>query len=168
MSNKDDKKVKLQKKQPPKHRRIEAEPEISEEKITKITLGKSKLSPEETENFRQLLLNKREELIGDMDVMTEDSLRKSHSESSGDLSYMPIHMADIGSDNYDQEFTVGLIKTERNLIREVDDALRRIEKGTYGICIATGKPIPKTRLKFKPWAKYSIEYIREMEKKAKR
>jgi RNA polymerase-binding protein DksA len=126
---------------------------------------KNPLTQKDIEMFRKLLLKKRQELVGDMDVMTEDALKKSRSESSGDLSYMPIHMADVGSDNFEQEFTVGLIKNERDLIKEIDEALARIDKGTYGLCIGTGKPIEKSRLKLKPWAKYCIEYKRESEKK---
>lgn len=73
---------------------------------------------------------------------------------------MPTHMADVGSDNWEQEFTFGLIENERTLIREIDDALGRIRDGSYGVCLATHKPIAKSRLKAKPWAKYCIEYAR--------
>ncbi|MHC4234990.1 MAG: TraR/DksA family transcriptional regulator, partial [Planctomycetota bacterium] len=77
-----------------------------------------------------------------------------------DLSSMPIHMADIGSDNWEQEFTLGLIDNERLLLREIDEALQRINANTYGICLATRKPISAARLRAKPWAKYCIEYAR--------
>ena len=79
------------------------------------------------------------------------------------LSRMPIHMADVGSDNFEQEFNVGLLESKRDLLREIDEALRRIEDGTYGICLATSKPISKARLRAKPWAKYCIEYARRKE-----
>ena len=93
--------------------------------------------------------------------MKDQALNQSHSK-------MPIHMADIGTDNYEQEFTLELIENDRNLLREIDEALDRIENGTYGICLATGKPISKSRLKHKPWAKYCIEYVREQEKSNRR
>jgi RNA polymerase-binding protein DksA len=129
----------------------------------KITLvpGTSKLSAEDLKHFRDILLKKRQQLIGDMDHLTEGALRQSRSESSGDLSSMPIHMADIGSDNFEQEFSLGLMQNSRNLVKEIDEALERIDKGTYGICMGTGKPIAKARLKLKPWAKYSVEYLKE-------
>ncbi len=76
---------------------------------------------------------------------------------------MPIHMADIGTDNYEQEFALGLMDSERKLLREIDDALQRIEEGTYGICEGTGKSISKARLNAQPWARYCVEYARIVE-----
>ena len=67
-------------------------------------------------------------------------------------------MADLGTDNYEHEFTLGLIEGRQQLVREIDEALERIAKGTYGICVATGKPIGKGRLRAEPWAKYCYEY----------
>ncbi len=133
-------------------------------KTTPIKPADAKLTPEDIEKFREMLLAKRQQLVGDVDNMTEDTLRKSRSDAAGDLSCMPIHMADIGSDNYEQEFTLGLIQNEQNLLKEIDEALERIAKGTFGICMATGKAIGKARLKLKPWAKYSIDYVRQTEK----
>jgi DnaK suppressor protein len=126
-----------------------------------------KITPEEMEKFRELLLRKRQELVGDVDNMKDDALKKSRSDAAGDLSAMPIHMADIGSDNYEQEFTLELIENEQGLLKEIDEALDRIGNGTFGVCIGTGKPIGKARLKLKPWAKYSIEYVRQLETKEK-
>ena len=110
--------------------------------------------------FRQKLLSKRRDLIGDVDNLTSEALRRSRQEAAGDLSSMPIHMADIGSDNWEQEFTLGLITNERTLLKEIDEALQRIDDGTYGICLATHRPISVARLRAKPWAKYCIEYAR--------
>ncbi len=76
---------------------------------------------------------------------------------------MPIHMADIGSDNWEQDFTLGLVASEQLVVREIDDALRRIKDRTYGVCMATHKPITLARLRAKPWAKYCIEYARALE-----
>ena len=76
---------------------------------------------------------------------------------------MPIHMADIGTDNYEQEFALGLMDSERKLLREIDAALGRIEKKTYGTCQGTGKPIAKARLEARPWAKHCVDYARMLE-----
>lgn len=73
---------------------------------------------------------------------------------------MPMHMADVGSDNFEQEFRLELLSTEHALIREIDEALQRIDDGTYGICLATHLPIGIERLRAKPWARYCIEYAR--------
>ncbi len=125
---------------------------------------KTKLSDAQLEEFKQWLLDKRRELVRDMDNLADEALRRRRSEAAGDLSSMPIHMADIGSDNWEQEFTLGLISNERALLREIDDALQRIVDRTYGICLGTHKRICVARLRAKPWAKYCIEYARLHEK----
>ena len=125
-----------------------------------VPVPKTRLSDKQLEEFKQRLLDKRRELIGDMDNLTSEALRHRRSEAAGDLSSMPIHMADIGSDNWEQEFTLGLISNERALLREIDDALLRIADRTYGVCLGTHKPITVARLRAKPWAKYCIEYAR--------
>ena len=118
------------------------------------------LKAKELEFFRDLLLAKRRELLGDVHSMEEEALR---STSGSNLSNLPIHMADMGTDNYEQEFTLGLVEKDRQLLREINVALAKIRDGTYGICEGTGKPISKARLEAKPWAKYSIEYTRKLE-----
>lgn len=123
----------------------------------------SKLKASELDEFRHLLLIKRAQLLGDFEQLQEEAHNDRRGDSAGDLSAMPIHMADIGSDNWDQEFNLVLLQNERNLLREIDDALERIKEGTYGICVATGRPISKARLRAKPWAKYCIEYARKKE-----
>jgi DnaK suppressor protein len=90
-------------------------------------------------------------------------LRQSRLDASGDLSSMPIHMADLGTDNFEQEFSLDLMDSERRLLVEIEDALHRIETGTYGICEGTGKPISKARLEAQPWARYSVEYAKMVE-----
>ena len=72
--------------------------------------------------------------------------------------------ADLGSDNYEMEFTLSLLESERDLLREIDDALEKIAQGVYGICEGTGEPIPRTRLKFEPWTRYTVEYANLLEK----
>jgi RNA polymerase-binding transcription factor DksA len=116
------------------------------------------LTPEEIQQFRTLLLEKRAEILGDVTTLHTEALAKDRREASGDLSSMPIHMADLGTDNYELEFTLGLIEGERVILREIDEALERIRSGTYGVCAATGRSIGKARLRAKPWAKYSYEY----------
>jgi RNA polymerase-binding protein DksA len=119
------------------------------------------LNMRELEHFRDLLLDKRRELVGDMSQMEREALRSS---GGSNLSTLPLHMADMGTDNYEQEFTLGLVEKDRNLLREINAALAKIQNGTFGICEGTGKPISKPRLEAQPWAKYSIEYARQMER----
>lgn len=125
--------------------------------------GKSPLSAAELKHFRTELLQKRREILLNMTEIEGETLRKSRGDATGDLSSMPIHMADLGTDNYQQEFSLGLMDSERRLLVEIDDAMNRIENGTYGICEGTGKPIPKARLEAQPWARYCVEYARMVE-----
>jgi len=122
-----------------------------------------RLTQKEIEEFRATLLKKRAELVGDVAALNE-----AGQNSAGNLSSLPQHMADIGSDNYEQEFALTLMEGERALLREIDEALQRIENGTFGICAATGKPIGKARLKATPWAKYCYEYVLEQEQRGHR
>ncbi len=124
---------------------------------------KSPLSAKEIAAFKTLLLQRRREIHRNVHEIEGETLRKSRLDASGDLSSMPIHMADLGTDNFQQEFSLGLMDSERQIITEIDDALHRIEAGTYGICEGTGKPIAKARLEAQPWARYSVEYARMME-----
>ncbi len=77
---------------------------------------------------------------------------------------MPIHMADIGTDNYEQEFSLGLLDSERKILREIEFAIGRLEDEVYGICEATGRGISKARLEARPWARYCIAYAQLVEK----
>lgn len=124
---------------------------------------KSPLSPKELAAFKAMLLERRREIHKNVHEIEGETLRKSRLDASGDLSSMPIHMADLGTDNFQQEFSLGLMDSERRLLTEIDDALHRIEAGTYGICEGTGEPIAKARLEAQPWARYSVEYARMME-----
>ncbi len=120
---------------------------------------KTTLTPKELRYYKSLLLLKRGELVGSLSAMEEAALQMR----GGSISNLPIHMADIGTDTYDQDFMLGLAETERNRLREIDDAIRRIEDKTYGVCKMTGNPIPKARLEAKPWAQYTIEAARQVE-----
>ena len=122
------------------------------------------MTPADLNGYKERLMMLRARLRGDVTQLADAALKKSRTEANGDLSSMPIHMADIGSDNYEQEFTLGLLESERTLLTEINEALERIDKGTYGICLGTGLAIGKARLKARPWAKYCIEYARMIEK----
>jgi RNA polymerase-binding protein DksA len=132
----------------------------------KVSSPRSKevhLTAADIEHFKQMLLEKRTEILASVDEMNDETLKKSRQDATGDLSSMPIHMADIGTDTYDQEFTLGLMDSERELMKEIDDALQRIERGTYGICEGTSRQIQKARLEAQPWARYCVEHARKLE-----
>jgi RNA polymerase-binding protein DksA len=119
---------------------------------------------DELSSFRKLLVTKRDMMTGDVTNLQQEALRKNRQDASGDLSNMPIHMADLGSDNFEQEFALGLIESEEVALREIDEAIKRIDEGTFGICVNCSKKIPLARLKAKPHAKYCIECKRLEEK----
>ncbi len=99
-----------------------------------------------------------------MSSMEREALRSS---GGSNLSTLPIHMADMGTDNYEQEFTLGLVEKDRNLLREINAALGKIQNGTFGICEGTGKPIGRPRLEAQPWARFSIEHARSLERQGR-
>jgi RNA polymerase-binding protein DksA len=132
---------------------------------TKPAKNRAGLKASELEHYRDLLLAKRRELVGDMSSMEREALNRG---GSSNLSNLPMHMADMGTDNYEQEFTLGLMEKDRNLLREINAALGKIQDGSYGICEGTGLPISKPRLEAQPWAKYSIEHARKLEQRGVR
>lgn len=135
----------------------------TEEAAPKIA-GKTPFGKKELEHFRLILLRKRAELLGDVSHLEEEALRGE----SGSLSNMPQHMAEQGSEVYEQSLHLDLAAAGQKLIKEIDDALRRIEAGTFGICELTGKPIKVERLEELPWARHSIEAARELERRSMR
>ncbi len=142
-------------------RRPVAAPKKAKKKKAKIT---SPLSKKELREFWKLLMEKRRSLLGDMSGIEAGALGRNPQESAGDLSNMPTHPADIGSDNFEHEFTLGLLESERALLNEINEALERIENGSYGVCLGTGDQIGKSRLRARPWCKYCIEYQKLIEK----
>lgn len=141
----------------------DADPElgpIPEADLRKVKTGMTK---KDYDHYRQLLLEKRSEILGDVASLQTDQ----RNNTGGNLSNMPLHMADVGSDHYEQEFTLGLVESERKLLHEIDEALRRMRRGIYGVCLEKGEPIGKPRLDAKPWAKYCIAVAREMERRGK-
>lgn len=111
--------------------------------------------------YEQRLLALRARLRGDVTAMADSALRK---DSGGELSSMPIHMAELGSDNFEQEFTLSLVETEEGTLEAIDAALKRIEQGTYGKCTGCGGVIPKTRLNAIPYTPLCIKCAEVREK----
>ena len=109
------------------------------------------------------MITLRARLRGDVNQMADAALKKSRSEANGDLSSMPIHMADIGSDNFEQEFTLSLMESEESTLEKIEASLERIEEGTYGQCEECGVKIPKTRLNAIPYATLCVKCASQME-----
>ena len=136
---------------------------VTKKVAAKKAKKKTHLRKAEFEYYKTLLLNKRREILFNVTNIEVSALQKSRQDAAGDLSSMPLHMADIGSDTFEQEFALGLMESERRLLHEIDEALERVELRTYGICQATHVMIRKARLEAKPWAKYCVEHARKLE-----
>jgi RNA polymerase-binding protein DksA len=126
----------------------------------------SVLKADELQAFRENLENLRARLRGDLDQMTDEALQATGNGASGNLSNVPLHMADVGTENYDQEFTLGLIENEQETLDLIHDALSRIRAGTFGHCEACDVMIAKQRLQAIPYAKFCIDCARKMESMA--
>ena len=113
--------------------------------------------------YKEQLLVLRARLRGDVNQLADAALKKSRSEANGDLSSMPIHMADIGSDNFEQEFTLSLMESEGGTLELIETALERVEDGTYGQCEECGARIPKTRLNAIPYTTMCVKCASQSE-----
>ena len=121
------------------------------------------MKAEDVAHFKKLLLSIREKLVGKVDSMQGEALKKSRQDASGDLSNVPIHMADVGTDNYERELMIELIQNGEEGVRSIDTALEKIEDGTFGVCELCAKKINKERLNAVPYAKLCIDCQREEE-----
>jgi len=116
------------------------------------------------DGFRQQLHALYNRLNGDVSNLADEALRKGGGEASGSLSNMPIHMADLGTDNFEQEFTLNLLENDEHALDEIAAALDRLDKGTFGKCEECHKEIPRERLKALPYARFCVECARKMER----
>ena len=123
-----------------------------------------KMSPF-TRKQKEKLLNLRDAMVDSMAGVAQDTLR-SRAEGS-EASAFGMHQADAGSDAYDRDFALSLLSQEQDALYEIDQALKRIELGTYGICEMSGKPIPHARLEAIPFARFTVECQSQLEKQNK-
>ena len=123
------------------------------------------MNKKEMEKFKKLLLEKRDELVTNVNHITEDTRRQSQKEASGDLSGYGLHMADVASDNFDREFSLNLASGERETLLDIDEALKRMDETTYGNCLSCGKKVGKRRLSAVPYAKLCLKCKKQEEEK---
>ena len=118
---------------------------------------KNKFNKKELSVFRKTILKIKEKVVGDIKHISEDTLKKSQKDASGDISGYSYHMADVATDTYDREFSLGLASNEQKALYELDDALKRIEEGTFGICEECKCVMTKIRLKAVPYARLCVK-----------
>jgi RNA polymerase-binding protein DksA len=129
---------------------------------------KAKFTKEELAKFRKLLLELRDHLIDGVSFLASDNLKRSNREVSGDLSGYSLHMADAGTDNFDREFALSLVSNEQEALYEIEEALKRIEHGQYGLCEMCEKPVMKERLEAVPFARMCVHCQSGMERNRRR
>ena len=117
--------------------------------------SKPKIKPEWAQYYATLL-ELRERLINQMSGLAK--------ESAEEMPGYSLHMADSGTDNFDRDFALSLLSSDQDAIYEIEEALKRIERNTYGICELTGKQIPKARLEAIPWTRFTVEAQAQLEK----
>jgi len=118
------------------------------------------VSKADTKRLKKMLIEERDRLISSIRNIEEASRTESGHDNGADLS----SFAETGTDNFNLETALNIAGTESKRLRDVMDALMRIEKGTYGICEGSGKPIPLKRLEAFPSARYCVEYQEQLEK----
>lgn len=121
-----------------------------------------KMDAKKVDFFKKVLLKMKAQMQGDIRSMADEN--ENGDGDKGDVSGHALHMADVATDMYDREFNLALASHDRQFIQRIDDALLRIEKGVFGICLKTGKRITEARLKAVPYAEYCIEAQEEMDK----
>jgi DnaK suppressor protein len=126
---------------------------------------RKKLTKKELNDFKKLIIKSKDKALDEIKHISEDTLKKSQKDAAGDISGYTYHMADVASDSYDREFSLGLASNERESLYELDDALKKIEDGTFGTCEECKSPISKTRLKAVPFAKLCVKCQERKEKR---
>jgi DnaK suppressor protein len=116
------------------------------------------------QSYKERLLVLRARLRGEVNQLADGALNSGHSEANGDVSRMPIHMADLGTDNFEREFTLSLMESEEDTLGRIEASLERIEDGTYGDCGECGAKIPKARLNAIPYATLCVKCASESER----
>ena len=122
----------------------------------------------ELDKYRKLLLKKKEEILQAVKRIEKDTLSRSQRDASGDLSGYTLHMADIATDSYDREFSLGLASNAQQILYEIDEALKRLKEKGFGDCLLCEKPIPKKRLRAIPYASLCIACQAKEETKRRR
>lgn len=134
---------------------------------SKTKVKKTKLNKSQLKKYKELLELERDRLLGDIDHLKGDHLNKSHKDNSGELSGYSIHLADMSSDDYDQSIGLGLVSQEQEILYAVDEAIKRIDTGIFGVCEICEKLIPNKRLDAVPYATLCLQCQSDSESKRK-
>ena len=130
-------------------------PVAAEAAPAKIVPVKGGLSKSELKEFKTLLLARKGVLQGDVKTLEDEACKKG-TDAAGDLSTLPQHLADLGTDSHEQDISLGLMENETDELHEIQEAFERIKDGSFGLCETCRKKIPKERLKAIPYARLCV------------
>lgn len=116
------------------------------------------------EKYKKILLEEKEKVLNEINNLAAENLSSTQRDLSGDLSGYSMHMADVGTDNYQRELALGLVSNEQQLLHQIDKALQAIEDRSYGKCKECSKLISASRLKALPFAEFCIKCQEEQER----
>src|SRR5262245_8809537 len=115
------------------------------------------------ETYKHTLMTLRSRLKGNITRLADEAFRSNGNETSGNLSHAPLHIADLGSDSFEQEFTLSLMQNEEQVLDEIAEALDRIEQGTFGKGEECKSPLTKGRLQALPYTRYCVKCARKVQ-----
>jgi RNA polymerase-binding transcription factor DksA len=115
------------------------------------------------QSYKRILLALRSRLNGNISHLAEEALRSNGNENSGNLSHAPLHIADLGSDSFEQEFTLSLMQNEEQVLEEIAGALDRIQQGSFGRCEECKGVIAKGRLQALPYTRHCVKCARKLQ-----
>ena len=124
----------------------------------------TKTVPEKWQHYYDLLVDLRKQVKDELNMHSSETLKRSQKEDAGDI----VTSADAGTDNFDRDFALSLLSSEQEALNEIESAIQRIYRGTYGVCEVTGKPINAERLEAVPFTRFSLEGQRQHEMNARR
>jgi len=117
--------------------------------------------------YKDKLAALKDEILNQIKEISEDTLMQSQKDVTGETSGYTMHMADVASDNYEREFNFRVVSGDRELLLEIESAIKKIESGDYGVCVMCDKTIGKSRLNVIPYAKYCRKCKEQLEKDGK-
>src|SRR3990167_1506509 len=126
------------------------------------------MDKDELMKLKAQLEAERVKIAEGLNHLERDNLNRSQKDASGDLSGYSFHMADMATDNFDRDFSLGIASSEQDLLNRIDEALQKIKEGTFGVCEQCEKAITMKRLKAVPYTKMCIKCQEEEEKNKKR
>lgn len=144
----------------PKPGPVTAKPPVDLDKLTPVKITRPanwEMTPWHKKQ-KQKLIELRDALVDAMDGVARDTLEGSEASAFG------MHQADAGSDAYDRDFALSMLSKEQDALYEIEEALKRMDAGTYGICEMSEKKIPQARLEAIPFARYTVECQAQLEK----